>query len=213
VEILSSPNIIASDNTPATISIGESIPYQESTRETTGGSIQQTVAFIDVTNTLEVTPHVNQRERISLEVSQTVDALISFDEKLLAPRIAKREAQTTVEVRDGQTIIIGGIIAEQKSVTVQGVPILRKIPILGRLFEDTKKETSRSELLVFLTPHIIMDDAQVDALTEAQSGRLSTDPLADGTFHPLDLPKADMTNPAWQLGPREAPKTDTPAQP
>jgi general secretion pathway protein D len=209
VEILSSPNIIASDNTPATISIGESIPYQESTRETTGGSIQQTVAFIDVSNTLEVTPHVNQRERISLEVSQTVDALISFDEKLLAPRIAKREANTTVEVRDGQTIIIGGIIAEQKSVTIQGVPILRKIPILGRLFEDKKRENSRSELLVFLTPHIIMDDEQVDALTEAQSGRLSTDPLENEDFRPLELPKADMSNLGWQLGDL-APKTDTP---
>jgi general secretion pathway protein D len=213
VEILSSPNIIASDNTPATISIGESIPYQESTRETTGGSIQQTVAFIDVTNTLEVTPHVNQRERISLEVSQTVDALISFDEKLLAPRIAKREANTTVEVRDGQTIIIGGIIAEQKSVTVQGVPILRKIPILGKLFEDRKRENSRSELLVFLTPHIILDDEQVDALTKAQGDRMTNDPLANEDFQPLDLPKADMTNPAWQLGSHEQPRTEAPTQP
>ncbi|MBM3471875.1 MAG: hypothetical protein FJX75_01215 [Armatimonadetes bacterium] len=213
VEILSSPNIIASDNTPATISIGESIPYQESTRETTGGSIQQTVAFIDVSNTLAVTPHINQRERISLEVQQTVDALISFDEKLLAPRIAKREANTTVEVRDGQTVIIGGIIAEQKSVTIQGVPILRKIPIIGKLFEDKKRENSRSELLVFLTPHIILDDAQVDALTKAQSGRMTTDPLSDENFRPLDLPKADMSNPAWQLGPQPEPRTETPAQP
>lgn len=201
VEILSSPNIIASDNTPATISIGERIPYQASVRETTGGSIQQTIEFIDVSNTLEVTPHVNQRERISLDVRQTVDALISFDEKLLAPRIAKREANTTVEVRDGQTIIIGGIIAQQKSVTIQGVPILRKIPILGKLFEDKKKESSRSELLVFLTPHIIMDDTQVEALTKAQGERLSTNPLENEQFQPLDLPKADMTQREWQIGP------------
>lgn len=190
VEILSSPNIVAADNTPATISIGESIPYQESTRETTGGSIQQTTGFVDVANTLEVTPHVNQRERITLEVSQTVDALIGFDEKLLAPRVAKRQADTTVEVRDGQTIVIGGIISKQKSVTIQGVPILRKIPIIGPLFEDKKKEESRSELLVFLTPHIILDDAQVDALTEGQSKRMTINPLDDEEMRPLDLPPA-----------------------
>jgi general secretion pathway protein D len=213
VEIVSSPNIIASDNTPATISIGESIPYQASTQVTSGGTIQQTVDFIDVSNKLAVTPHVNQRERISLEVQQTVDALISFDEKLLAPRIAKREANTTVEVRDGQTIIIGGIIAQQKSITIQGVPILRKIPILGKLFEDKKKDATRSELLVFLTPHIIMDDTQVEALTKGQSGRLTTNPLDNEQFRPLDLPKADMSNPAWQLGPQVPPKTEEPTQP
>jgi len=188
VEILSSPNIIASDNTPATISIGESIPYQESTRETTGGSIQQTTGFVDVANTLEVTPHVNQRERITLEVSQTVDALIAFDEKLLAPRVAKRTANTTVEVRDGQTVVIGGIISKRKSVTIQGVPILRKIPIIGPLFEDKKKEETRSELVVFLTPHIILDDAQVDALTEGRSSRMKVNPLEDPELKPLDLP-------------------------
>jgi len=217
VQILSSPNIIASDNTPATISIGESIPYQASTQVTSGGSIQQTVDFVDVTNTLAVTPHVNQRERISLEVQQTVDALISFDEKLLAPRIAKREANTTVEVRDGQTVIIGGIISDQKSITIQGVPILRKIPILGKLFEDKKKEGAKSELLVFLTPHIINEDSQVEALTEAQTKRMSTNPLDNESFKPLQIPLADMSNPGWILGgkpePKPEPQTDQPAPP
>ncbi len=210
VEILSSPNIVAADNTPATISIGEQIPYQESTRETTGGSIQQTTGFVDVANTLEVTPHVNQRERITLEVSQTVDALIAFDEKLLAPRVAKRTAETTVEVRDGQTIVIGGIISKQKSVTIQGVPILRKIPIIGPLFEDKKKQESRSELLVFLTPHIILDDAQVDALTEGQSRRMSIDPLQDEEMRPLDLPPAQRQDRGMPpLGTEEPAGTDT----
>jgi general secretion pathway protein D len=219
VEILSSPNIVAADNTPATISIGEQIPYQESTRETTGGSIQQTTGFVDVANTLEVTPHVNQRERITLEVTQTVDALIGFDEKLLAPRVAKRTAETTVEVRDGQTIVIGGIISKQKSVTIQGVPILRKIPIIGPLFEDKKKEESRSELLVFLTPHIILDDAQVDALTEGQSRRMTINPLDDEEMRPLDLPPAPRQNremPSLGAGgpaSPEAPAPEAPAPP
>ncbi|MGQ9729741.1 MAG: secretin N-terminal domain-containing protein [Candidatus Zipacnadales bacterium] len=199
VKILSSPNIIASDNTPATISIGEQIPYQASVTETSGGSIQQQVDFVDVSNTLDVTPHINQRERISLEVTQTVDALISFDEKLLAPRIAKREASTTVEVRDGQTIIIGGIISEQRSLTIQGVPILRKIPVLGSLFEDKRKETKRTELLVFLTPHIIVEDAQVEALTEASKQKLSADPMENEDFRPIDIPRADMKNRGWTL--------------
>jgi general secretion pathway protein D len=211
VEILSSPNIIASDNKEATISIGEKIPYQESERETTGGAIQQTVNFIDVSNTLRVTPHVNQRQRINLEVNQTVDALIAFDEKLLAPRIAKREAVTTVEVQDGQTVVIGGILAEQKSLTIEGVPILRKIPVLGRLFEDKKKQTQRSELLVFLTPHIINDDEQVRALTDTRAGRLSTNPLEQENFKPLDIPRAEMGERGFEIGPGSAPKQDTPA--
>ncbi|HJN14122.1 MAG TPA: secretin N-terminal domain-containing protein, partial [Armatimonadota bacterium] len=190
VEILSSPNIVASDNTPATISIGEEIPYQESITETSGGSIQQDVGFVEVATTLEVTPHVNQRERISLEVVQTIDALIGFDEQLRAPRTAKRRAETTVEVRDGQTIIIGGIISKRKSVTIEGVPILRKLPWIGKFFESEKEEESRSELLVFLTPHIILDDAQVDALTEAGAGRLTVNPLEDPELKPTQLPRA-----------------------
>jgi general secretion pathway protein D len=210
VEILSSPNIIASDNTPATITIGESIPYQASQQITAGGTIQQTVDFVDVSNRLEVTPHVNQRQRITLEVDQTVDALLAFDEKLLAPRVAKRQATTTVEVRDGQTIIIGGIISKQRSVTIQGIPILRKIPIIGPLFEDKSRETKRSELLVFLTPHIIEEDSQVDALTAERSGRSSVDPLDDPDMEPLDIPVAPPRERLEMGGGEPSPAEPTP---
>ena len=192
VEILSSPNIIASDNTPATLSVGQSIPYQASLSETAGGSIQSSIDFVEVATTLVVTPHVNQRERISLEVDQTIDALIDIDPQLRAPTTAKRQATTTVEVRDGQTVIIGGIISKQKSVSIQGVPILRKLPWIGHLFEDKETKESRSELLVFLTPHIIIDDAQVDALTQQKSDQLTTNPLDDEEMRPVDLPPADV---------------------
>jgi len=208
VEIVSSPNIIATDNTPATITIGESIPYLKSSQQTTVGGLQQTTDFVDVSNKLVVTPHINQRQMIALEVNQTVDALLSFDEKLLAPRIARRQAQTTVEVRDGQTIIIGGIISKQRSVTVQGVPILRRIPIIGSLFEDRQKVRQRSELLVFLTPHIILDDAQADAITEARTNRMKS-ALRDRDMQPLDIPQITPPKPAGE-GAEQPP---TPPQP
>jgi general secretion pathway protein D len=190
VEILSTPNIIATDNTAATITIGESIPYLAASQQTTVGGLQQTVEFIDVSTKLVVTPHVNQRETISLDVNQTVDALLSFDEKLLAPRIAKRQAQTTVEVSDGQSIIIGGIISKQRSLTIQGVPILRRLPIIGPLFEDKQRKFTRSELLVFLTPHIITDEKQAQAVTDARRAGMNPRALNDKEMQPLNIPPA-----------------------
>ena len=74
--------------------------------------------------------------------------------------------------------------------TIEGVPILRKLPWIGKFFESEKEEESRSELLVFLTPHIILDDAQVDALTEAGAGRLTVNPLEDPELKPTQLPRA-----------------------
>jgi len=219
VEILSSPNIIASDNTPATLSVGQSIPYQASLSETAGGSIQSSIDFVEVATTLVVTPHVNQRERISLEVDQTIDALIEIDTQLRAPITAKRQATTTVEVRDGQTVIIGGIISKQRSVSIQGVPILRKLPWIGHLFEDKKTRETRSELLVFLTPHIIIDDAQVDALTQQKSDQLTTNPLDDEEMRPVDLPPADVEARKAFGGrnddeeTKDDPKGETPEQP
>jgi general secretion pathway protein D len=212
VQILSTPNVIATDNTPATISIGESIPYLAASQQTTVGGLQQTVQFIEVANKLVVTPHVNQRQRISLDVNQTVDALLSFDERLQAPRIAKRQAQTTVEVSDGQTIIIGGIISKQRSLTIEGVPFLRKLPIIGPLFEDKTKEEKRSELLVFLTPHIIMDEAQVKALTDERSSRTKGLPLTDPDLKPLKIPPpqpGELGGPSGYL----VPPAPAPAQP
>ncbi len=230
VEVISTPHIMVKDNQDAMISIGESIPYLKSANETAAGSIQQVADFVDVTIQLRVTPHINQRDYVTMDVQQTVNSLIEIDPQLLAPRTSVREANTVVEVRDGQTIVIGGIISDRKQVVTNGVPVLRRIPWIGKLFESQKTEVQKSELIVFLTPHIVINDEQLDTIAEGEGARITVDPRKSRGGQPLEVPLANMeqyrqermfrrsgegatqSGPAEQQGPAKEP-TEAPTKP
>ena len=193
VRVISTPHVMVLDNSPAKISIGERIPYVASQDEATSGTIRRTTAFQDVNIQLDVTPHVNWREYIKMEVQQTVNNLIQIDPVLNAPRTTNRQAQTVVEVRDGQTVVIGGIISERNLVTKNGVPLLRQIPLLGpALFESKSTERQRSELIVFLTPHIVVNEDQMKEITAGEGERTQSYPPTQRGLKPLQVQPADI---------------------
>ncbi len=178
VRVLSTPTITTADNVPARISIGREEPYVSTEQETTGGRFVRTVDFKDISIALDVTPHVSEATGlITLEVQQTINELIGREPELNAPIIASREAITTVMVNDGQTIVIGGIIKESRVKETSAVPILSEIPLLGELFKSRSWRTQQSELMVFLTPHILRDEQSVTDITARERGKLSD---ADG---------------------------------
>ena len=178
VRVLSTPTITTADNVPARISIGREEPYVSTEQETTGGRFVRTVDFKDISIALDVTPHVSEATGlITLEVHQTINELIGREPELNAPIIASREAITTVMVNDGQTIVIGGIIKENRVKETSAVPILSEIPLLGELFKSRSWRTQQSELMVFLTPHILRDEQSVTDITARQRLKLSD---ADG---------------------------------
>ncbi len=177
VKVLSTPTITTADNVEARISIGQDEPFVSSETETEGGYIRRTVEFKNVAIALTVTPHVNgASDVIAMEVHQTINEIVGRDSRLNAPIIASREAQTKVTVRDGQTIVIGGIIKNNRERINNAVPILSELPLIGNLFKSSQWADRKSELMVFLTPRILKSDEDVSVITDKAKAILPIQP-------------------------------------
>ncbi len=162
-KLLSSPRISALNNEEATIFVGTKEAYTTSTTTTGTGTASTaiTVNFIDVGISLKVTPVINEDGyilmRIRPEVSR-IDRTLTIATGDEIPIVDTTNAETRVMVKDGNTIIIGGLIKDESKRDTQQIPVLGSIPYLGTLFKHVKEENEKSELVVFLTPHIIDPD-------------------------------------------------------
>ena len=169
VRVLSLPVIIAQNNRQATLNVGSSRPFvqvsQTIPNDPTGRV--QTVQYIDVGTVLTITPTINPDGYVNLQVSQT-DNSATNEIQFSAPVINKREATTQIFIRDGQTTVIGGLAGKTHSSDVSGIPFLSRIPFIGPLiFGRTTRNEETSELFLFLTPHIISSDEDIDKLRDA----------------------------------------------
>ncbi len=166
VQIISRPVLLASNNTEARFLVGEQRPFVQVSRSlpTDNPQRDQVIQYRDVGTRLTVRPTINQDGHVSLVIQQEINQATSevqFD----APVISTREVVTQVLVRDGQTIVIGGLRDEQRDATQRGVPVLSAIPIIGGLFGSADRRRSETELYLFLTPRIIRTDAEADSVT------------------------------------------------
>jgi len=172
VTIVSRPVILASNNTQARFLVGTQRPFVQVSRSlpTDAPQRDQVIQYRDVGTKLTVRPTINQDGYVSLEIQQEVNAAtgeVAFD----APVISTREAVTQLLVRDGQTIVIGGLNDEQRDRNSSGIPILSGIPIIGGLFGSSAKRVSRTELYLFLTARILRTDDDVDSVTAPRQRR------------------------------------------
>ena len=157
-KILSNPRIVTLDNQKAKINIG--LEYPEATYSFNSSTGQQQVTGftqLPIGVNFEVTPHVNNAGLITLDLHPQISALkatITVDNNQL-PETSNQEAETNVMVEDGKTLVIGGLITDQTNVVKTKVPVLGDIPWLGNLFKQTNTHKTRSEVLIFMTPHII----------------------------------------------------------
>ncbi|HEV8382862.1 MAG TPA: secretin N-terminal domain-containing protein [Gemmatimonadales bacterium] len=166
VEIISRPVLLASNNQEARFLVGSQRPFVQVSRSlpTDTPTRDQVIQYRDVGTKLTVRPTINQDGYVSLLIQQEINQATSevqFD----PPVISTREAVTRVLVRNGQTIVIGGLRDQQKDVTQRGVPILSGIPIIGGLFGSADRKANRTELYLFLTPRILKTDADADSVT------------------------------------------------
>ena len=162
IKILSSPHLLTQNNKEAEIVVGENVPFISSqSRDTTNlANVINTVERKDVGVTLKITPHIHESEFVSMDIYQESSALkesSGLDQSLVGPTTTKRSARTTVLVKSGDTILIGGIVQETKSDIESKVPILGSIPLIGWLFKYNTKVTTRTNLVILLTPHIIQE--------------------------------------------------------
>ena len=155
---------------PATILVGQSVPLITSVSYNTFGNPINSFSYTDVGIILRVTPFITTDNMVEMilapeisSISKTESVPVSIG--VTAPVIDKRSADTVVVTPDGQTVIIGGLIANQKTESVSKIPFLGDIPYLGVAFRSTSKRDVKTELLIFLTPRIVQSPGQLAALT------------------------------------------------
>ncbi len=166
--ILSTPQIMTADNQEAIINVSENIPYLKETRfvqSTTGGTgdVIKSYDYKDVGIVLKITPQISQDKYVKLKISQEVTKLVEGGLPE-APTTAKRSADTTLIVPNNKTVVLGGLIRNDTENSVTKVPFLGDIPGLGKLFRRESKKSVKTNLLIFITPHIISTFEQAEKI-------------------------------------------------
>jgi general secretion pathway protein D len=175
VRVLSSPSVMVLDNQTARIQVGDEVPIATSQQQstTTDANIVNSISYRDTGVVLEVTPRVNPGGLVTMEVRQEVSsARTSESSSLDSPTIATREVTSTVAVQSDQTVVLGGLIRDDTENTRGGVPGLYNLPVVGWLFGQDSSASTRTELVVILTPSVIMGEKDIRAVTEDFRSRL-----------------------------------------
>ena len=199
VHILSTPQILTTDNQEAKIYIGKNVPFQTRQETTSTTNIDySSYEYKDVGTTLKITPRINQERLVRLDISQEVTKLESNVD--YRPTTLKRSIETSVIVNDGQTVVIGGLIDENISLTEKKVPLLGDIPVLGWLFKTRDHGNEKTNLFVFITPRVIRSPGEADGVyarkkavidsIEAESPLGQKSPIGSGQTGAAPLPPA-----------------------
>jgi general secretion pathway protein D len=171
--ILSSPRLLAKSGTEARIQVGSEVPIltsQQTAQTPIGGnpSIIQSIQYRSTGVLLSVRPVIHSGDRIDLEVSQEVsEATTNSTSQISSPIISNRKISTNLTLKDGSTVMLGGLISENRDLTQSGIPFLRDLPGVGQLFRVDSASNRKTELIVLITPYIVDSDEQARAVTDA----------------------------------------------
>jgi general secretion pathway protein D len=168
--VLSTPQVLAADNQKAKIVVGENRPFPTGQAQGITGGTLVTIERKDVGVTLELTPQVLEGDLIRLEIKQEITAIAENVAQTIGsgtasipvgPTTTKRSMETTTVAQDQQTLVVGGLVRDNITVSEKKIPLLGDIPWVGWLFKSQLRQTEKLNLLVFLTPHLVRDDADV----------------------------------------------------
>jgi general secretion pathway protein D len=175
VNVLSTPNILTTDNQKAEIMVGENVPFitgQSQSTATGGGAILTTVDRRDVGISLKLTPQITSDDNVRLEIYQEISAVTEtagINANLQGVTTSKRSASTTVVVKDRQTVVIGGLIRDNVTSSTSKVPLLGDIPLLGWLFRFKTSKVEKTNLMIFITPYIIKNEQDAGDITKRKT--------------------------------------------
>ena len=172
LNVISTPSVLVLDNHTADISVGIQQPIQSRQSVTDGGVSQTSIEYKDTGVKLKVTPSVNDGGLVTLEVTQSVTDVGNIDTATRQRSFNERSVSSKVAVRDGDSVVLGGLIRDNASSGKSGVPLLMDIPVLGSLFSTTVDESVRTELLIFITPRVVESDDQIRALSREMRDRM-----------------------------------------
>lgn len=168
--LISAPRILTEDHKEAEINVGNVVPFPTGAQFNAFGQPTVTYDYRDVGIRMLVTPHVSQSDSIKLEIEQEIQEVTDFLEQNLGgtgftvPLISNRNVRTTITVKDGQTLMIGGLISKRTTETLRKVPILGDIPLIQNLFRELRKEEAKTTLFISLTPHIVTVPEEIERI-------------------------------------------------
>jgi general secretion pathway protein D len=185
LDVLSRPYILASDNQQAYILVGQEVPFVTNSTTTDTGNIINTIQYSSVGISIDVIPHINPDGLVTLDIAPEISALaessVAISNGVNAPVFTSRRALTRVSIRDGHTVVIGGLMQDQKSEQIDKIPLLGDIPVVGALFRRTRDSKSKTELLIFLTPHVA---SQPEKLKDMTRDEMEHTMLVPGAVYP-----------------------------
>ncbi len=221
VRVLSTPKVFTSNNQQATIDIVTHVPY--ATSSYTGGlNVGSSVSYsyLDLGVTLDVTPRITNDGRVTIDVMATTSDLVGFDSvqqsvdtsgrvtNTPAPRWSERSTDTSVSVKDGEIVALGGMMRENTNISANKVPLLGDIPLLGSLFRSTTRTTGKTELMIFMVPHVVDAERDVRTMVEQQSTGIRTSfPQLDKDY-PFLKPQAPLAPNGSRKPVQTTPPTD-----
>ena len=178
VNVLSSPSLMVLDNKTAMINVGDEIPVPTrqsvSTLDPNAPTVNE-IQFRQTGVTLTVTPRVNSGGLVTMEIKQEVsNAVSTTSSDIDAPTIQQRQVESVVAINSGETIVLGGLIQDTKTNGESGIPGLRKIPLIGNLFKQTRDEKRRTELLVLITPRVVGNRDEARDITDEFRNKLKS---------------------------------------
>jgi len=182
VKVLSSPQLMVLNNQTARLQVGDQVPIATQSASsvlTPGAPIVNTIQYRDTGVILTVTPRVNEGGLVLMDIGQQVsDVAQTRSSGIDSPTIQQRKINSTVSVQNGETIALGGLIRDRRSVDDVGVPLLKDVPLLGNLFKASVDVDSRTELVVLITPHVVRSTADIGRVTDEFRERLRAMSLA-----------------------------------
>ncbi|WP_420245436.1 type II secretion system protein GspD [Roseiterribacter gracilis] len=185
VSILSSPRVLARNGAEARIQVGTDVPIVTSQGTTNiqqdaNTAILQSIQYRTTGVILNVKPTIHAGNRIDLDIAQEVSEAQKNDtSNVSSPLILNRRVSTQLSLADGATVMLGGLISENLNRTKTGVPVLKDIPVLGTLFKNDVDSRRKTELIILITPYVINNDSESDAVTRAFRQRLETLQIED----------------------------------
>jgi general secretion pathway protein D len=173
VHFLSTPQILTTDNEEASITVGKNVPFQTRSAADSGVETYSSYEYKDVGITLKITPQISHDRLVRLYINTESTKL---DEQAKTsvdrPTTLKRTVDTTVIVKDTNTVVIGGLIDDSFSETRYTVPCLGDIPLLGYLFKTTARGGDKTNLYVFITPHVVENPAEAKAILDSKKDEI-----------------------------------------
>ena len=221
--VLSTPQVLAADNQKAKIVVGSNVPFPTGQAQGITGGTLVTIERKDVGVTLEITPQVLENDLIRLEIKQEITAISTSVAQTIGsgtttipvgPTLTKRSMETTTIAKDQQTIVVGGLVQDNIILTENKVPFLGDIPLLGWLFKTQSRQVNKLSLLVFLTPTLVRDEADMVELNARKSADLGTLQRENRIEEPTRLKQEVLEKLERPNGtPRPLPNTVDPSDP